>query len=50
MNWLLRRGYQVLCKDYSSARTRRLAESVEIWVDDSAGARASDGLGEQAGH
>ena len=34
VNWLLRRGYQVLCKDYSSARTRRLAQSVENWVDD----------------
>ena len=34
VNWLLRRGYQVLCKDYSSARTRRLAQSVERWVED----------------
>jgi hypothetical protein len=34
VNWLLRRGYQVLCKDYSSARTQRLARSVETWVDD----------------
>lgn len=29
------RGYQILCKDYSSARTRRLAESVQTWVNDS---------------
>jgi hypothetical protein len=35
VNWLLRRGYQILCKDYSSARTRRLAESVQTWVNDS---------------
>jgi hypothetical protein len=34
VNWLLKRGYQVLCKDYSSARTRRLAQSVQTWVDD----------------
>jgi hypothetical protein len=34
VNWLLRRGYQLLCKDYSSARTQRLAQSVEQWVDD----------------
>ncbi len=34
VNWLLRRGYQVLCKDYSSTRTRRLAQSVETWVED----------------
>jgi hypothetical protein len=27
VNWLLKRGYQLLCKDYSSARTRRLAET-----------------------
>ena len=27
VNWLLRRGYQVLCKDYSGTRTQRLAET-----------------------
>ena len=34
VNWLLTRGYQVHCKDYSSVRTQRLAQSVEMWVDD----------------
>jgi hypothetical protein len=34
VNWLLRRGYQVLCKDYSGIRTQRLALSVEQWMDD----------------
>ena len=34
VNWLLRRGYQIHCKDYSSARTRRLAQSVQTWVED----------------
>jgi hypothetical protein len=34
VNWLLRRGYQVHCKDYSGARTQRLAQSVQTWVDD----------------
>jgi hypothetical protein len=34
VNWLLRRGYQIHGKDYSSARTRRLAQSVERWVED----------------
>jgi hypothetical protein len=34
VNWLLLRGYQVHCKDYSSARARRLAQSVQDWVDD----------------
>src|SRR5216684_6100740 len=29
MNWLLARGYQVHCKDYSSARAQRLAQSVQ---------------------
>jgi hypothetical protein len=34
VNWLLARGYQVHCKDYSSTRAQRLAASVEDWVDD----------------
>ncbi len=34
VNWLLARGYQVHCKDYSSRRAQRLAASVEYWVDD----------------
>jgi len=34
VNWLLSRGYQVHCKDYSSQRAHRLAASVEDWVDD----------------
>lgn len=34
VNWLLMRGYQVHCKDYWSARTQRLAQSVQTWVDD----------------
>ena len=34
VNWLLSRGYQFHGKDYSSARARRLAASVQDWVDD----------------
>jgi hypothetical protein len=34
VNWLLARGYQVHCKDYSSTRAQRLAQSVQYWVDD----------------
>ncbi len=34
VNWLLSRGYQVHCKDYSSTRAHRLAQSVQDWVDD----------------
>ncbi|SRR5712691_4584095 len=34
VNWLLGRDYQIHCKDYSNARTQRLAQSVEIWVED----------------
>ncbi len=34
VNWLLLRGYQFHGKDYSSQRARRLAESVQDWVDD----------------
>ena len=34
VNWLLSRGYQIHCKDYSSQRAHRLAASVEDWVDD----------------
>jgi hypothetical protein len=34
VNWLLGRGYQVHCKDYSTTRAERLAQSVLWWVDD----------------
>lgn len=34
VNWVLGRGYQVHCKDYSSQRAAHLAESVPAWVDD----------------
>jgi hypothetical protein len=34
LNWVLARGYHVLAKDYSTARARRLAESVAVWHDD----------------
>ena len=34
LNWLLARGYQVIGKDYSSARATRLAQPVLWWADD----------------
>jgi hypothetical protein len=34
INWLLERGYQVLAKDYSSARSAHLAASVSSWFAD----------------
>ncbi len=34
VNWLLERGYQVHCKDYSTSRAQCLAQSVQVWVDD----------------
>jgi hypothetical protein len=34
VNWLLARGYQVHCKDYSGSRAQVLAASVQDWVDD----------------
>jgi hypothetical protein len=34
INWLLSRDYLVLAKDYSAARSRRLAKSVERWYAD----------------
>jgi hypothetical protein len=34
VNWLLERDYQVHCKDYSTSRAKRLAQSVQVWVDD----------------
>jgi hypothetical protein len=34
VNWLLTRGYQVLAKDYSSARSAALAASVSTWFSD----------------
>jgi hypothetical protein len=34
VNWLLARGYQVHCKDYSGQQAARLAKSVEYWFTD----------------
>lgn len=34
VNWLLSRGYQVLCKDYSAQRAKKLAQSVKRWYPD----------------
>lgn len=34
VNWMLKRSYQVHCKDYSGTRAESLAESVPDWVDD----------------
>ena len=34
VNWLLLRGYQFHGKDYSTQRARRLAASVQDWIDD----------------
>jgi hypothetical protein len=34
VNWLLGRGYQVHCKDYSGARAAALAATVVEWFDD----------------
>lgn len=34
VNWLLARGYQVHCKDYSGLRAQALAKSVTAWVTD----------------
>ena len=34
VNWLLARGYVVLAKDYSAARSSRLAKSVACWYAD----------------
>src|ERR1700694_1916456 len=34
VNWLLLRGYQFHGKDYSTQRARRLAQSVQDWVED----------------
>lgn len=34
VNWMLKRGYQVHCKDYSGQRAESLAESVQEWVTD----------------
>jgi hypothetical protein len=50
VNWLLRRGYQVHCKDYSSARTRRLAQSVQTWVEDQEVQGRETRLGDPARH
>ncbi len=34
INWVLKRGYQLHCKDYSGTRAENLAESVTEWFDD----------------
>ncbi|MGA7953679.1 MAG: hypothetical protein WCA07_09175 [Gloeobacterales cyanobacterium] len=34
VNWLLQRGYLVHTKDCSTARSQKLAQTVEQWVDD----------------
>jgi hypothetical protein len=34
VNWALSRGYHVHTKEYSGARARKLAETVEVWHDD----------------
>ena len=34
VNWILERGYQIHCKDYSGKRATHLAESVTEWVVD----------------
>ena len=34
VNWLLKRGYQVQCKDYSARRAAKLAKYVRGWVND----------------
>lgn len=34
VNWMLERGYQVHCKDYSGERAQKLAQSVSEWIDD----------------
>jgi hypothetical protein len=31
VNWLLERGYRVICKDYSASRAKKLAERVRMW-------------------
>ncbi|MFK8186016.1 MAG: hypothetical protein AB8B99_21790 [Phormidesmis sp.] len=34
VNWMLARGYRILTKDYSTARAKKLAQSVTHWADD----------------
>jgi hypothetical protein len=34
INWVLKRGYHIHCKDYSGTRAENLAESVTEWFDD----------------
>jgi hypothetical protein len=34
INWVLAKGYQIHCKDYSGTRAEHLAESVEHWITD----------------
>jgi hypothetical protein len=34
INWMLKRGYQLHCKDYSGERAEKLAQSVSEWIDD----------------
>jgi hypothetical protein len=44
INWLLARDYLVLAKDYSAARSRRLAQRVERWYADPTVAGRAVGL------
>jgi hypothetical protein len=34
VNWLLKRNYRILTKDYSVQRARKLADTVAQWIDD----------------
>jgi hypothetical protein len=34
VNWMLERGYQLHCKDFSTQRAERLAASVQTWITD----------------
>jgi len=34
VNWILERGYQIICKDVSSSRADAMARNVTEWIDD----------------
>lgn len=36
VNWLLKQGYRIMCKDYSGMRSQQLAADVREWVTDPA--------------
>jgi hypothetical protein len=46
VNWMLERGYQAHCKDYSGKRAENLAESVPEWIDDPRNTGRQDRLGQ----